>query len=560
MSNVESFAPFLLKFISKISSIIVFISVFIALLPALTDSASKECGGVPVCLSGENGGIQEITCCMQDSSRCQWISVRNPHASVRQRSAQTGLVLTWEHGTDSFGQYNCLNETDDVQKEVVFLPETCTTSTDVSLNITMWFNDSLISTPCELYRNGDVVPNIEPTSCIALNRVEHDFNMDTFTIVCPTCNDTYNIHYNIPRIMLTNVSDCSISGNCFTPSPTRVTSPSELPSTMSISENHSVTVTTTETSSILSTMMTPSPTSVAATNKTSSDDNNGGTIAGATVGGLAVVVVVIILIFAVSCWCYRRSHRKISQKGKISTTNTTTPTGPGDGARNEIEMTDTPINEDEQIGNPPPTFTIHPENKVVYLSEPETVSFTCQADNTTSYQWKKEDGSVPSDARGINSSTLSFENLQPAYDGKYHCVATNDSGSSVSYSATFTICDNTGELLVNNNSENKDLLPIILSLHKDMERYIDMKELYGTLNTYGLLVRNEREHLNPAGPSVKSPTEKINYFLLCLENKTQRELEGFLKALYSTAHVGGHNNLIKLLQGKGITIERNSTV
>ena len=88
----------------------------------------------------------------------------------------------------------------------------CTTSTDVSLNITMWFNDSLISTPCELYRNGDVVPNIEPTSCIALNRVEHDFNMDTFTIVCPTCNDTYNIHYNIPRIMLTNVSDCSISG------------------------------------------------------------------------------------------------------------------------------------------------------------------------------------------------------------------------------------------------------------------------------------------------------------------------------------------------------------
>ena len=113
---------------------------------------------------------------------------------------------------------------------------------------------------------------------------------------------------------------------------------------------------------------------------------------------------------------------------------------------------------------------------------------------------------------------------------------------------------------MNNNSENKDLLPIILSLHKDMERYIDMKELYGTLNTYGLLVRNEREHLNPAGPSVKSPTEKINYFLLCLENKTQRELEGFLKALYSTAHVGGHNNLIKLLQGKGITIERNSTV
>ena len=86
----------------------------------------------------------------------------------------------------------------------------------------------------------------------------------------------------------------------------------------------------------------------------------------------------------------------------------------------------------------PPTFITHPKDKKVYLSDPKT-SFTCKAEKVNSYQWKREDGGMPINASGICTNTLKFENLLPEHAGKYHCVAKNDSGTSVSNSSTLTI-------------------------------------------------------------------------------------------------------------------------
>jgi len=85
-----------------------------------------------------------------------------------------------------------------------------------------------------------------------------------------------------------------------------------------------------------------------------------------------------------------------------------------------------------------PTFVNHPENRIVFLSDSKSIAFTCEAIEATSYQWKKVDDSMPLDAEGVNSNTLTLKPIL-AHSGKYHCVATNDIKSSHSNPVTLTV-------------------------------------------------------------------------------------------------------------------------
>ncbi|XP_065912159.1 uncharacterized protein [Dysidea avara] len=87
-----------------------------------------------------------------------------------------------------------------------------------------------------------------------------------------------------------------------------------------------------------------------------------------------------------------------------------------------------------------PIITIHPTNITLELDgSTSSVSLTCGADGATSYNWERQDGSILSDASGVNTNTLTINNPLPVDTGNYRCVATNDSGSSYSNYATVNI-------------------------------------------------------------------------------------------------------------------------
>ena len=89
---------------------------------SLTNSI-RDCSGIQVFSSPENGTDQVISCCMDNPSRCRWESVGSPQASVTSRQAVNGLLISWTPGRDLFGQYNCINQLNVTEKEVTFLPE-----------------------------------------------------------------------------------------------------------------------------------------------------------------------------------------------------------------------------------------------------------------------------------------------------------------------------------------------------------------------------------------------------------------------------------------------------
>ena len=67
------------------------------------------------------------------------------------------------------------------------------------------------------------------------------------------------------------------------------------------------------------------------------------------------------------------------------------------------------------------------------------MSLTCEANGALSYEWEKQNGSIPSDSTGVNTNTLTLINLQLKDAGNYRCVATNPGGSSESNYAAVTI-------------------------------------------------------------------------------------------------------------------------
>ena len=67
------------------------------------------------------------------------------------------------------------------------------------------------------------------------------------------------------------------------------------------------------------------------------------------------------------------------------------------------------------------------------------MSLTCKADGALSYNWERQNGVIPFDSTGVNTSTLTLINLQPEDADNYQCVAANASGSSESNYADIII-------------------------------------------------------------------------------------------------------------------------
>ena len=79
-------------------------------------------------------------------------------------------------------------------------------------------------------------------------------------------------------------------------------------------------------------------------------------------------------------------------------------------------------------------------NIIISLTNDTTsVLLTCEADGASSYNWEKQNGTIPFDSTGMNTTNLTLINLQPEDAGNYRCVATNASGSSESNYAHLTI-------------------------------------------------------------------------------------------------------------------------
>ena len=87
-----------------------------------------------------------------------------------------------------------------------------------------------------------------------------------------------------------------------------------------------------------------------------------------------------------------------------------------------------------------PEIYLHPMNKTVRINNDSVrVDFMCKADETLSYYWLKENGSISSTAEGINTSNLLLRNILPSDSGRYQCVAVNENGRSYSNYAMLTI-------------------------------------------------------------------------------------------------------------------------
>ena len=80
--------------------------------------------------------------------------------------------------------------------------------------IKLWFSESLIHSSCELHRSGKFLQNIILDTSVQIQRELLDVDTDTFTIICHICDGLYRVQYNIPRSVLTNISNCLMDGMC----------------------------------------------------------------------------------------------------------------------------------------------------------------------------------------------------------------------------------------------------------------------------------------------------------------------------------------------------------
>ena len=68
-----------------------------------------------------------------------------------------------------------------------------------------------------------------------------------------------------------------------------------------------------------------------------------------------------------------------------------------------------------------------------------SVSLFCEANEVASYYWERQNSSIPTDATGVNTTTLTINGLQPDDAGNYRCIVTNSFGSINSHYAMLTI-------------------------------------------------------------------------------------------------------------------------
>ena len=73
-----------------------------------------------------------------------------------------------------------------------------------------------------------------------------------------------------------------------------------------------------------------------------------------------------------------------------------------------------------------PSITSQPSHQTVQWnehSEPIHLTLTCMTNETASYYWERQDGSVPNNSIGVYSDTLTLIDVQPEDTGNYRCAA-----------------------------------------------------------------------------------------------------------------------------------------
>ena len=88
----------------------------------------------------------------------------------------------------------------------------CNLNNEIRLSTTIWVSESLVQSPCELHRNGELLKDVELDTCIQLLPEEVDIDVDNLTFVCPICDGLYRIQHDIPKTSSTDVTNCRMMG------------------------------------------------------------------------------------------------------------------------------------------------------------------------------------------------------------------------------------------------------------------------------------------------------------------------------------------------------------
>jgi len=107
-------------------------------------------------------------------------------------------------------------------------------------------------------------------------------------------------------------------------------------------------------------------------------------------------------------------------------------------------------------------------------------------------------------------------------------------------------------LKVSTNGD-QSIAKIINKLHPEMEQWIVIDELVPYSIRHNLLTQIDKDILGPQSTTL--PTLKTRHLLMNLDSKGPDGVQNFIKALYESSNVPGHQYLMKLLQQEGVTVE-----
>ena len=78
-------------------------------------------------------------------------------------------------------------------------------------------------------------------------------------------------------------------------------------------------------------------------------------------------------------------------------------------------------------------IVVHPSYQEVILDgDNESLLIMCKAVGVSSYNWERQDGSIPIGATGVNTNALTFVNPTPECTGNYRCLVGSHSGKRFS--------------------------------------------------------------------------------------------------------------------------------
>ena len=80
------------------------------------------------------------------------------------------------------------------------------TSSRIYLNFSRLFNHTFSTSPCDLHLNTENLGSLSEEICVELSS-----NMNYY-ILCPVCNGTHEIHYDLPNGIFSNIEDCYHTG------------------------------------------------------------------------------------------------------------------------------------------------------------------------------------------------------------------------------------------------------------------------------------------------------------------------------------------------------------